>query len=168
VKKEEKLAIMNKEREVYRPDLKYPVVPSRTLPRNISIKDCPTNIPLDTREGKVMLFNVGNPADITIDQSHLDDKGRPYIILQVRYYVGYPEDFINNDTGEVTEGTRYAFITVNGEVFKTSSGHAWQRVKALLELFSVAEWDEGISVRITERKSRNPQRQSPYHDIRIE
>jgi hypothetical protein len=144
------------------------VLPTKDLPRNISIRDCPHNLPLDTPEGRRLAFNCGNPADIVIDPQHIDDKGRPYIVIRVRYYIGYPEDFVNPDTGEVTEGTRYCFITTNGETYKTSSGHAWQRVKAMLELFMPHEWEQGIPIRITERKSRNPQRQSPYHDIRLE
>jgi hypothetical protein len=145
-----------------------PLTKSSLIPhRDTPITQCPTNLPLSTMEGRKLMFAAGNPSDLVIDDNNKDRVGRPFLEITVHYYLGYPEEFTDPDTGEVTEGTRYCFFTKEGQTFKTSSAHAWKRVKAMLELFTPEEWQDGITLRITQRKSRNPQRQSPYHDIRL-
>jgi len=152
----EEMSVAERKPMAYKPETGTPLL------------ECPHNIPIHTPEGKRLMFAAGNPADLVIDPDHKDERGRPYIVIAVRYWLIYPDEFIDPDSNELTFGCRTVLVTSSGETFKTSSGHAPSRLAAACEMFSPEEWAAGIKIRITERKSRNPKRQSPYHDIRLE
>jgi hypothetical protein len=133
-----------------------------------TVEDWKTNLDRETVKGKALIFNALSPADSVIDGSTKDKDGQPYMLFCARYYMIYPDEFIDPETGVVSHGARTCLIDANSRTFKTTSGHAPHVIQRALDLFGESLWEEGIIFRITERKSRNKQRQSPYHDIRVE
>ena len=136
--------------------------------RRVPLQSCPTNIDTSTYRGKVLLLAAKNPADVVIDPNSKDEEGRAYIIITAHYYLVYPDEILDDASGEVKQFQRTVFISEVGKTFKTSSPFAVQRIKDVTDLFGPDVWNSGVRLRITERKSRNPKRQSPYHDIRLD
>ncbi len=123
-----------------------------------SLAECPTNLRLDTYEGKALAIAAMSPGDIEIGKDG-------YVEMIVTHYILYPDEGVNEETGEVTRFTRLVLFTAEGLTYRTTSESAPRRIEAMLKLFGPAEWAAGLPFLIRERKSRKTGR--TYHDIRL-
>lgn len=128
---------------------------------------CPTNLDLSTRRGKALLLACGNPGDLDLLDHVKDSEGRRFIIVEATNFVIFPERRIDPEDGKESTFARTCLIRKDGRIFRTSSAHVPHKIAAALDLYTPEEWAQGIPFRITERKSKNPNR-GEYHDIRIE
>lgn len=126
--------------------------------RDVAITSCPTNIDTTTIVGKAMLLRAMSPAELEVEP------GKP-LRLVVYQWIVFPDQSVDEDSGEVSEFVRTVFFDGEGKTFRTSSEHTPRRVAALLELFSPAEWANGIPLMIS---VRNGKRGRLYHDIQID
>lgn len=123
-----------------------------------ALPDCPTNLDLTTVQGKMTLYNALNPGDVAFDEN-----GECHITA--RYYVVYPDEGIDQETGEVSQFNRTVLIDASGQIWRTTSAHAPHRIAAALDLFTAEDWERGIRFQVRERRSKKTGR--TYHDIRI-
>jgi hypothetical protein len=123
-----------------------------------SLAECPTNLDLDTDEGKAMAFSAMSPGD-------LDIGNEGYVEFVATKFLIFPDTRLDEETGEVIEFSRTVFFGTDGQTYRTSGEMMPHRVKALCQLFSPERWKQGIKLRVSERRSRKTLR--TYHDIRI-
>lgn len=144
------------------PETKLAVVsPARSivLTPGMALTECPTSLNINDPVQRAMLFNAGNPADYQIQN------GQPVRIKAV-HWLAYPEERIDEKSGEVVQYGVLVLFDAAGKTFKTTSEYAPRRLRAALELYGAEEWRRGVTFEVTPRPSkRHPG--GTYHDIRI-
>jgi hypothetical protein len=125
--------------------------------RDARLDQCPTNLDLSTWQGKVLALAAGSPADLVIPDNGV-------LAITATHYFLFPDIGQDPESGEIKEFTRTVLYDREGRTYRTTSGHAPHRIKAILELISADEWAKGIPFVISERRSRATGR--TYHDIR--
>jgi hypothetical protein len=80
----------------------------------------------------------------------------------------HPVEKLDDDSGEIVQYWRSVFVTDAGDIFATTSQHVPHKIQQMIDLLDNEQWKEGIKIRVTERKSRDPRRKSPYHDVTLE
>ena len=127
--------------------------------RDVSLRDCPTNLDLTTRKGRAQMFNAVGPCSEDIQVAGV-------VKLNVTHWVIHPDTATNQETGEVSEVVRTVFIGDDGRTYRTTSPHAVAKIREAMALFTQREWEQGIPFVVTERRSKQPNR--TYHDIKID
>ena len=136
----------------------------RTLKRIVApewgttLDRCPSNIDLTTDSGKVMGVNAVSPGNVD-----LDENGHAEVLA--RYWLVYPDESVDEETGELRRHPRTVFIAANGDTYKTTAAHAPEFVQRVNEVFGSDCWTRGVRISITERRSKR-QKQT-YHDLRV-
>lgn len=124
-----------------------------------AITQCPTNLDLDTNNGKALAIAASNPSDLEIT----DGRGLTAVFT---HYLIFADQSVDEETGEVSEFPRTVLYTREGLTFRTSSEHMPHKIAQICDLFGEGGWGQGIRIRISERRSRKTGR--TYHDLRIE
>lgn len=124
-----------------------------------SIRECPTNLDLDSEQGKALAVAAGNPADIVIGE---DGTCR----IDAVAFIVFPDERADPDSGEVSVFARVVLFDKDGRTFRTTSAFAPSRLAAILDLYGPERWKTGIPIVIRERKSRTGM--GSYHDMRVE
>jgi hypothetical protein len=119
---------------------------------------CPSNIDYGTQRGRALAIKAGSPQDIVMPEDGV------VRIVCVNYII-VPDSRIDEKTGEIREFAQCCFFDSAGRHFRTSAAHGPFRLKAICDLYSDAEWQRGIPLRISVRKSK---RGTMYHDIQID
>lgn len=119
---------------------------------------CPHNIDMSTQRGKALMLKAGSPGELEVK----DDK--PLRMLAVSYLI-MPDSQIDDKTGELKEFVRCVFFDAAGRHYRTTAAHGPFRIKAMCDLYTDDEWQRGIPLIISVRKSK---RGTTYHDIQIE
>lgn len=122
--------------------------------------NCPTNLDGDVGSMRTALIKGTSPGDL---DAELHAKG--YVSLRLRYFLCFPDERTDEETGEVNQFTRTVLYDMDGRTLRLSSAHAPQRICHLMEMFSPEEWEEGIPIRVSIRKSR---RNREYADIQLD
>jgi hypothetical protein len=122
------------------------------------LASCPTNLDLSTTYGKLIGVNCQSPANIDLDENgHAE--------INARYWLIYPDESTDEESGEVRRHPRTVFIAINGDTLKTTAAHGPDFVQRVNETFGPDIWSRGIRISITERRSKR-QKQT-YHDLRV-
>lgn len=119
---------------------------------------CPHNIDMNTHRGKALMLKAGSPG--TID---MPDAGTLKMVCH--NYIIIPDSQIDEKTGELKEFARCVFFDARGETFRTTAAHGPYRLKALCDMYTDEDWQRGIPLVISVRKSK---RGTTYHDIQID
>jgi hypothetical protein len=119
---------------------------------------CPTSLDLNTIRGKALMLKASSPGDYDVKP------GVP-IRLIVCHWAVIPDTQVDEETGELHEFVRTVLYDAEGKTFRTSSAHSPMRLCAMLELFSPAEWANGIPVIVVARQSK---RGRVYHDVEVD
>ena len=130
---------------------------TRSLTIDTPITECPTNLDIHNPRERALLFAAGNPADYRIGAENS-------CIITAHHWLAYPDEREDPETGEVRQFATIVLFDKVGKFFKTTSAYAPRRLKAAIELFSAADWKNGITFVVTVRLS---QQKRPYHDIRV-
>jgi hypothetical protein len=133
--------------------------------RDLSIRpdtplaDCPTNLDLNNRHHRALIFAAGNPADYDFGtDGSLKIKATHWLVM--------PRQIVKPESGEVLDVATLVLFDELGMFWRTSSEFAAMRLKASLELYPPEEWAQGITFEIRRRHSKRHPGGS-YHDIRI-
>jgi hypothetical protein len=130
------------------------VVPHAGTPLQL----CPTNIDSATPRGKALMLKAGSPGDIQMPESG-------EIRMLCTNYIIVPDSQLDEKTGEIREFARCCFFNTAGHHFRTTAAHGPFRLKAMCDLYDDKDWQRGIPLVITVRKSK---RGTTYHDIQID
>lgn len=125
---------------------------------NTPLMECPTNLDLTTQRGKALLIKSEGGRDYEHD-------GIEQVRIRVTHYLMKPTEVVDENTGEVREFVEVVLYDANGKMYRTSGVAAPRRLRALFEVFSPAEWADGIPLVITPRPSK---RGAPWHDIQVD
>jgi hypothetical protein len=120
---------------------------------------CPTSLDLSSERGMALAINVGNPADIV-----MDEHGCARILCTD--WLVYPEEKVDETSGELKQYVVTCFIDKAGRTLKTTSPYAAHRLAEMVGFYPRARWARGIPIVIVERRSRREKR--TYHDVRVE
>lgn len=127
-------------------------------PQGCSLIACPGNIDSSTQRGKALLLKARGPGDIAITAE------KPARIVATHWLL-IPEQRVDEKTGEISEFVSLVFLDQQGRSLKTTAAHAVHTVRAMLDLYTPAEWSAGIPIVITPRLGK---RKTIWHDIQID
>lgn len=136
-------------------DRKTVAVPTQQTP----LSECPTSLDIRTKRGKALLIAAGNPGSFEMS-------GNGVVKIRATDWLLMPDFGTDPETGEYKEYVRLVLFDKSGNTYRTTSAHGPKRLAAMLQLYSRDEWDMGIDITITERRSRKTSR--TYHDIRVD
>lgn len=122
------------------------------------IQLCPSNLDMNTVEGRSLAINAIGSQDL-----NLDANGR--ISFLCMKYLVYQVERLNQETGEMECWPRTVFFNENGETFATTSIVVPDALAAMLALFSDEDWERGIPVRIITKP--NQRGVGSHHELRI-
>lgn len=122
-------------------DLRSLVTPDTPLDR------CPTSLDLALPNHAALAIEAVGVPDLVIGQEGS-------INVKACHYLIFGDWRTNEATGEMEPILCTALITKDGRIFRTTGVFAPRAVRAAAELFSAAEWAQGITFRITERLTR--------------
>ena len=131
---------------------------SLVVPFGTPLVQCPTNIPRDTYQGKMMLVNAMGDSSIVLDKQGCAE-------FRLRYYLSHPGETPDPETGELHRHNRLVLMTEDGESFVTTSDVIPQRIEALIAIFGGELPEHGVRVAVRETKARRSGR--TYHDLRV-
>lgn len=150
------------------PDDRYTLAPTRPegwrgrlIPSmQADLWDWPTTLDLSTPRGRALAVHAGNPADV---QFTTEDTIR----FRACDFLVYPDEVTNQKTGEIVQGCRVVMFDREGRTFKTTSEYIAHRLAAVLQLYTVQEWRDGIPFVITRRPSKRHPGGS-YHQLEVD
>jgi hypothetical protein len=119
---------------------------------------CPSNIDYSTQRGKALALKAGSPGDIVMPEDGV-------LRLICTHYIIVPDSRVDEKTGEIREFAQCCFFDSQGRHYRTSAAHGPYRLKAMCDLYSDSEWQRGIPLVISVRRSK---RGTMYHDIQID
>lgn len=121
------------------------------------LHQCPTSLDVADPQQRALLFACGNPGDIEFDANGV-------ACVRAVHWLIMPDEGEDPETGEVRQFARLVLIQADGRFFRTTSAFAPRRLRAALELYSPAEWAEGVTFIVSRRQSK---RGRTYHDFRV-
>lgn len=123
------------------------------------LMECPTSLDLTTRHGESLAFSATSPGDLDLI---LFTRGE--VVIEACDYMCFPDERIDEETGEVSQFTRTVLYDVCGSLLRLSGKHIPHKIAALCDMYGWPRWEHPVKLRVKTRKGR---RGWDYHDIQI-